>query len=172
MDRATEAWAAGEGRLTAFFERGQSALDDADFLDALAAWTHTVAATLAPETRTLFHFLSCLEEEDRQTEIVGANWADFWKRTRGADEAAPELGPLLQTLAAVGLAIQTWRVGELSEEVEGLTVELQAAQTALDAYRGQLGEIRSSVEDLQGRMAALDELVNRDPLDTPTPETR
>ena len=78
---------------------------------------------------------------------------------------------VLAALAAVGLAIQTWRVGELSGQVHGLTAELQAAQTALDAYRGQLGEVRSSVADLQGRMDALDELVNRDPLAPPAPET-
>jgi outer membrane murein-binding lipoprotein Lpp len=78
---------------------------------------------------------------------------------------------VLAVLAAAGLVIQTWRVGELSGQVQGLTAELQAAQTALDAYRGQLGEIRSSVEDLQGRMADLDQLVNRDPLAAPAPET-
>jgi hypothetical protein len=78
---------------------------------------------------------------------------------------------LLAVLAAVGLVIQTWRVGELSGQVQGLTVELQAAQTALEAYRGQLGEVRASVADLRGRMTALDELVNRDPLATPDPET-
>lgn len=78
---------------------------------------------------------------------------------------------VLAVLAGVGLVIQTCRVGELSGQVQGLTVELQAAQSALEAYRGQLGEVRASVADLRGRMTALDELVNRDPLATPDPET-
>ena len=38
------------------------------------------------------------------------------------------------------------------------------ARQALAAYEGHLGEVRSAVSDLQSRLGALDELVQRDPI--------
>jgi len=94
----------------------------------------------------------------------------------GADEAAtgPASGsrerPILPMVigalllaALLGLALQTQRVDELETRVQGLRIELLAAQGALDAHRTHLDAVRGSVSDLQAQIGALDELVTRDP---------
>ncbi len=68
----------------------------------LAAWTGTVADTLAPSERDLFWFLCCLEEPDRERWILDANWADLWFRL-GLDAEPPSLDEALAAVTASGL---------------------------------------------------------------------
>jgi tetratricopeptide (TPR) repeat protein len=102
LERAAAAWAGGEGRLRAFFQQGESPFEAEDFLAALSGWTQGVAASLPPASRSLFHCLCALEEGDRQSWIVEANWADLWKRLERPGEA-PDLVTTLAPLTTAGL---------------------------------------------------------------------
>jgi hypothetical protein len=93
---------AGSQVLDAFFRDGTTALDAAQFLDALAAWTATTLDGLPGPARLMAQFLACLEDHDRQSWIVDANWADFWHRLgQPGDPRGPD--PLLAALTAAAL---------------------------------------------------------------------
>ena len=78
---------------------------------------------------------------------------------------------LVAVLLGVALAVQSQRVGELGAQVDGLTIELQAAQAALAAHERRMVRVRASVDDLQARMADLGDLVNAPSAAPPPPET-
>jgi len=88
--------------LDAFFRDGTTRLDAAQFLDALAAWTTTTLAALPDPARLMAQFLACLEDSDRQSVIIDANWADLWQRLERPGEP-PGWQPLADALAAVAL---------------------------------------------------------------------
>ena len=94
--------AAGGQVLDAFFREGTTALDVAQFLDALATWTTTTLAGLPAPARLMAQFLACLEEDDRQSWIIDANWADLWSRLSQPGEP-PDPAPLLTALTAAAL---------------------------------------------------------------------
>jgi tetratricopeptide (TPR) repeat protein len=94
--------AAGGQVLDAFFRDGNTALDAAQFLDALSSWTAATLAGLPGPTRLMAQFLACLEDDDRQSWIIDANWADLWHRL-GQPDDPPTPGPLLAALAAAAL---------------------------------------------------------------------
>ena len=89
-------------QLDAFFRDGHTAMEAAQFLDALACWTTGALDALSPEARLMAEFVACLEDGDRQSDIIAANWADLWRRL-DRPGAAPAPGPLLNTLAAAAL---------------------------------------------------------------------
>jgi CHAT domain len=98
---AAEQAAAGQG-LDAFFRDGASALEPEEFLAALTGWTTTALAVLPEPARLLAQFLACTEDEDRTSGIVGATWADLWRRLEcPGDPPAP--GPLLALLVEAAL---------------------------------------------------------------------
>ena len=88
--------------LDAFFRDGTTALDAAQFLDALATWTATTLDGLPGPARLMAQFLACLEEDDRQSWIIDANWADLWRRL-GQPGDPPDPAPLLAALTAAAL---------------------------------------------------------------------
>ncbi|MCP4664034.1 MAG: CHAT domain-containing protein [bacterium] len=100
---------AGERRR--FFDTGETVQGPAAFIETLDAWTAAITANLPPTPRLMFHFLSRLEEDDRNSSILEANWKDFLKRIR--DSSAPAAAALaepeedltgaLNRLASVGL---------------------------------------------------------------------
>ena len=101
VERAAAAWAEREGTLAAFFTAGASQYTAEDFLKVLAGWTRGVSETLPSASRTLFHCLCALEEEDRQSGIVEATWEHLWRRLAQQGEApdlATTLAPLLTRL--------------------------------------------------------------------------
>jgi hypothetical protein len=100
LDAAEEA--AGGLALEAFFRDGATALGAAQFLDTLAAWTATTLDTLPAPARLMAQFLAALEDNDRDTDIVDANWADLWRRLDQPGDP-PEPAPLLGALAAAAL---------------------------------------------------------------------
>ena len=105
LERAEGAWAAegvGTGELASFFAAGESHVGADQFLRALAGWTDSVAATLPAAARTLFQVLCCCEDEDRQSQVIEANWSDIWKRLALAGEP-PDLAATLAPLVQVGL---------------------------------------------------------------------
>jgi hypothetical protein len=94
--------AAGGQVLDAFFRDGITALDAAQFLDALATWTTTTLDGLPGPARLMAQFLACLEEDDRQSWIIDVNWADLWRRL-GQPSDPPGPAPLLAALTAAAL---------------------------------------------------------------------
>jgi len=94
--------AAGGLVLDAFFRDGTTTLDAAQFLDALTSWTATTLDGLSGPARLMAQFLACLEDDDRQSLIIGANWADLWRRL-GQPGDPPDPAPLLAALTAAAL---------------------------------------------------------------------
>jgi tetratricopeptide (TPR) repeat protein len=94
--------AAGGQVLDAFFRDGTTSLDAAQFLDALTAWTTTTLGGLPGPARLMAQFLACLEDDDRQSWIIDANWADLWSRLSQPGDP-PDPGPILAALTAAAL---------------------------------------------------------------------
>jgi len=80
LDQLEQLTAAGGARESAFLERGETERDPQKFLQTLDAWTTQLANHLSPAARLLLEFLACVEERDRETGIVEANWEDFLER--------------------------------------------------------------------------------------------
>ena len=86
LDRAE---VAEGGELDAFFRVGESGFDPAAFTASLRDWTTGIAAALPEAAQTCFHFFCAIEEGDRESWVIGANWADLLKRL-GRPEPAPQ----------------------------------------------------------------------------------
>jgi len=94
-----------------FFDTGETVQGPAAFLETLDAWTAAITANLPPLARLMFHFLSRLEEEDRNSGIAGTTWKHFLARIRDSSPPAaaaladPEeaLTAALNRLASAGL---------------------------------------------------------------------
>jgi hypothetical protein len=93
--------AAGHG-LEEFFRAGISALEPGAFMDALTSWTTSTLDVLPEPARLLAQFLACTEDQDRTSGIVGATWADLWRRLEHPGDP-PEAGPLLAQLIGAAL---------------------------------------------------------------------
>jgi tetratricopeptide (TPR) repeat protein len=106
VEAGGQAWREQGGLPEGFFTSGESippSSTAADYWHVLAAWTTSVADTLAPGERDLFWFLCCLEEPDRIRLVLDANWADLWRRlSRGGEP--PDLDLALTTISERGLA--------------------------------------------------------------------
>jgi hypothetical protein len=88
--------------LDAFFRAGTSTLEPEQFLDALAGWTVGALGALSAEARLMAEFVACLEDSDRVSHVIDANWEDLWRRlNRPGDAPAPV--PLLNVLADAAL---------------------------------------------------------------------
>ena len=94
--------AAGGQALEEFFRDGATALDAAQFLEALTAWTTTTLGQLPGPARLMAQFLACLEQDDRQSWIIDANWAKLW-RSLDQPGQPPSPAPLLAALTAAAL---------------------------------------------------------------------
>jgi tetratricopeptide (TPR) repeat protein len=98
---AAEGAAAGLG-LDAFFREGDSTLDPGQFLAALTGWTVNALDLLPGGARLMAEFVACLEDSDRNADVIEATWADLWQRL-GRPGDPPPPGPLLDALAAAAL---------------------------------------------------------------------
>jgi hypothetical protein len=81
--------------LAAFLTQGDTRLDTEQLLQIFTAWTTTVVATLPAPARLLLQVLCRIEEADRDTAVIGVNWAALWRRL-----AQPGEPPLLASLAS------------------------------------------------------------------------
>ncbi len=102
LDLASKTWQVDESRLRSFFQSGQTTVEAEEFLEALKGWTQGISASMPPASRTLFQFLSSLEEDDRTSFVVESNWADLWKRL-GLGEEPPTIQDALTPLVNAGL---------------------------------------------------------------------
>ena len=151
LERAEGAWAAegvGTGELASFFAAGESHLRADQFLRALAGWTDSVAATLPAAARTLFHILCCCEEEDRQSQVLEANWSDIWKRLALAGEP-PALAATLAPLVQVGL-VDERSAAPADDATEAAPVRHFAIHPGVaEAGRAAAGEIIQAAVDVE-----------------------
>lgn len=81
---------AGNATLQAFFEQGESAQQENDFLYQLHDWTENAYRALSPAARQLLDLLAGMEEADRMEAVVMAVWPQLaaWKDESDEDEAA------------------------------------------------------------------------------------
>jgi len=102
VEAGDQAWRDAGGLPEGFFDTGETRASGADYLHVLGAWTWAVTETLTVGERTLFSFLCCLEESDRERAVLYDNWADLWSRLSLHDQP-PNLDHALPAVAAQGL---------------------------------------------------------------------
>lgn len=115
LDRAAAALEDGGAQVGAFFERGTTSLDAGEFLGALHGWTRRIVEGLSAEAQTFLAFLCALEEEDRTTSVVEANWAGVWRRIARPGDAPgldTVLAPLIATALVESSPVETAPSGE------------------------------------------------------------
>ena len=66
--------------LAAFLNQGHTRLDAEQLQQLFTAWIITVAATVPAPARLLLQALCRMEETDRSSAVLGANWAALWRR--------------------------------------------------------------------------------------------
>ncbi len=103
LDAGDQAWRKLGGLPEGFFTTGQTTTSGEDYLQVLAAWTKSVADTLAPGERELFWFLCCLEESDRTRPVLNDHWAETWHQL-GHDDPPLGFDQVLAAVTASGLA--------------------------------------------------------------------
>jgi CHAT domain len=140
LDRAEAVQGAGE--LDAFFRDGETCLDGAMFAANLRDWSSGIAGALPPPARIFFHFLCALEEGDRESWIIEANWGDLWKRL-GHAEPVPDIAELLPPLVAAGL-VDKKQIGE-----DGKAFEIIIHPGVAEAGRAEAGADFQSAVDIE-----------------------
>ena len=137
-------------------EVGESRQEEADFVAALRGWTGGVAARLSPAAGLLLPFLCRLEEPDRRSGIVQANWGDFLKRI-DSPIGDDSLESALAELATAGLVEQRTTDGGPQTANDGEATADSGAQTAGDEAAANLQSLLSSAgpEALQSLLAPL-----------------
>jgi hypothetical protein len=130
------------GQLDTFFRDGKTRLDGAKFAAALRDWTSGIAGALSDEARTFFHFLCALEEGDRESWIIEANWGALRKRL-GHAEPALDIAEVLPPLVAAGL-VDRKPIGE-----DGEPFEILVHPSVAEAGRAEAGAGFQSAVDIE-----------------------
>ncbi|MDL1895111.1 CHAT domain-containing protein [Anaerolineae bacterium CFX7] len=114
---------ASDATETPFLKQGATTQDAPAFLQTLENWTRQLSANLSPTARLLLEFLACLEEEDRQSQIVEIVWKNFLKRLAdgGRQTADGDLASALAELAQRALV-------EISESESALNFSISNFQ--------------------------------------------
>jgi hypothetical protein len=79
LDEADRTWLNRGTRLQAFLATGEPTASDEDYLAVLHGWARAAASTLPQSAAVLFQLLACLEEGDRERQVVEANWPNVWQ---------------------------------------------------------------------------------------------
>ncbi|HXR27368.1 MAG TPA: hypothetical protein VN771_05855, partial [Candidatus Baltobacteraceae bacterium] len=103
VEAGNQAWRDAGGLPDGFFATGEASASADDYLQVLAAWTRSITETLPSGEQALFCYLCCLEEPDRDRQVLDGNWAGLWKRL-GHDGQPPAIDQALAAIAARGLA--------------------------------------------------------------------
>jgi CHAT domain len=102
VEAGDQAWRDAGGLPEGFFTTGETSASGADYLHVLDAWTRAVTEGLTDGERTLFWFLCCLEEGDRERFVLEVLWPHLWERL-GLNVQPPDLDQALAAVAAHGL---------------------------------------------------------------------
>ena len=138
-----------------FFSEGETDQDVAAFVEELETWTTGVSAGLPATARLLFHFLCCLEEEDRDSGIVEANWKDFLERL-GEDMPAAAAA-LAEEGEGLFAGLERLSAAGLVEVEQPPKVVAEQAPGAEAAAGGRLLRVHSAVAEV-GRKQTRDEV--------------
>jgi tetratricopeptide (TPR) repeat protein len=104
--------------LAAFFAVGESALDDAGFMQVLAGWTTTTMHTLPDAPRLLLQLLAGTEDDDRLSAVAEPVWPELCRRLDLADPAPAFTGTLAPLLTAALVEQET--IGNIDADGESL----------------------------------------------------
>ncbi len=89
------------GRAT-FLTQGHTRLDAEQLQQTFITWTTAVTATASAPARLLLQVLCRIEETDRNTTILDANWPALWRRSNQPGEPPP-LASVIDTLVSTAL---------------------------------------------------------------------
>ncbi|MGH3911170.1 MAG: hypothetical protein ACRDRM_10115, partial [Pseudonocardiaceae bacterium] len=98
----TEVETGMDGAAAAFLTDGDTRLDAERLLECFTAWVANISATLPAPARLLLQALCRIEETDRTTAILGANWAELWRRSDQPGEP-PQLASCVAALDTAAL---------------------------------------------------------------------
>ena len=103
LESGDQAWRSRGDLPAGFFATGEATAFPDGYLHVLTTWTAAVTETLAPDQRTAFWLLCCLEEADREERVVADSWTPLWEQM-GRD--GPSLGhdQALDAVTGHGLA--------------------------------------------------------------------
>lgn len=122
----------GSASLQAFFETGETARQEPEFLEAFGFWTRSLTAQLSSFARLLFSYLACLEEADRASSTLSETWFDFLA-------ALPDDLPEVTTIRSDSSHTLITGLRELTEpgliEAQALSQPKDAPANALPSFR-------------------------------------
>ncbi|MGH3808288.1 MAG: hypothetical protein ACRDRU_17025 [Pseudonocardiaceae bacterium] len=75
--------------LAAFLTQGHTRLDAEQLLQIFTVWASAVVATLPAPARLLLQVLCRIEQTDRNTTVIDANWPALWRRVDQPGEPPP-----------------------------------------------------------------------------------
>ncbi|MEU0557437.1 CHAT domain-containing protein [Dactylosporangium sp. NPDC006015] len=119
LDAVEHATSSGQA-LAAFFTDGESALDDAGFMQVLAGWTATAMHTLPEAPRLLLQLLAGTEDDDRLSIVAEPVWPELRRQLELADLAPAFIGTLTPLLTAALVELET--IGNI--DADGAAVPL------------------------------------------------
>jgi hypothetical protein len=96
--------AVGGGARAAFLTEGHTRLDAEQLLQTFTAWTITVAATTPAPARLMLQALCRIEETDRNTTVISANWPALWRRLDQPGEPPPLVSGIAPLITAALIA--------------------------------------------------------------------
>jgi hypothetical protein len=118
VEHATSSEQAGSGQaLAAFFAEGESALDDAGFMQVLVGWTTTAMHTLPDAPRLLLQLLAGTEDDDRLSAVAGPVWPELCRRLELAEPAPVFTGTLTPLLTAALVEQET--IADIDIDIDG-----------------------------------------------------
>lgn len=132
--------------MAAFFRTGESALDGAEYVNLLGAWTRSVLADLPPPARGLAELLALIEDEDRLSFVVEQVWSSFWKRQDGG-----ETPPLARAVTALMESAIVAADADASDDVDvpQIPVRYRLHPGVAEAVRADTDpQLRATVDDL------------------------
>lgn len=131
--------------LTAFLTEGHTRLDADQLLQIFTTWIITVAATLPAPVRLLLQALCRLEETDRSSAVLGANWAALWRRL-DQPGAPPPLASSVAPLVTAAL-IATDPIDDPAGPTEAVRYRIHPA--VVEAIHATTPESVAAVVDAQ-----------------------
>jgi len=99
-----EATMDGTAPLAAFLTQGHTRLDAERLLQIFTTWIITVAATAPAPARLLLQALCRMEETDRNTAVIEANWPAVWRRLNQPGEP-PSVASTVALLTSAALVV-------------------------------------------------------------------
>lgn len=94
-------------QLRTFFQTGETALESDRFLETLSVWTALAAERLSEPARLLLQVLCVIEEDDRNSIVLGETWPAIWRDLDDTSDV-PDIDPAVDELIAAAL-IETER---------------------------------------------------------------